>query len=68
MGLAQIHRALCMYVGAISPRLVSNEEVPFVRDHAWRATTETRRQNSAAQAVVRHGRSASAVDAFWDSY
>ena len=45
--------------------LVSNEGATLrVRDHAWRATTETRRQNSAAQAVVRHGKAASAVDEF----
>ena len=30
-----------------------------VRDHAWRATTETRKENTAPQTVVRHGRSAS---------
>ena len=40
---------LYVYVGAISRCLVSNEDVPLrVRDHAWRANTETRRQNSAA--------------------
>ena len=31
------------------------------------ATTQTRRQNTAAQAVVRHGRAASGVDEFGDS-
>ena len=31
------------------------------------ATTETRRQNAAAQAVVHHGRSASGVDEFGGS-
>ena len=60
---------LYVYVGAISRRLVSNEDVPLrVRDHAWRATTDTRRQNSAAQAVVRHGKPASGVNEFGDSY
>ena len=59
---------LDVYVRAISPRLVSNEDAPLrVRDHALRATTETRRQNSAAQAIVSHGRSESGVDEFWDS-
>ena len=60
---------LHVYVGAISWRLVSNEDVPLrVRDHVWRATTETRKQNSAAQAVVRHGRPANGVDELGDSY
>ena len=31
------------------------------------ATTETRRQNTAAQAIVHHGRSASSVDEFGGS-
>ena len=60
---------LYVYVGAISQRLVSNEDVPLrVRDHAWRATTETRKQNSAAHTVVRHGRPANGVDELGDSY
>ena len=58
---------LYVYVGATSRRLVSIEDVPLrVQDHAWRATTETRRQNTAAQAVVRHGRPASGVDELGD--
>ena len=58
---------LYVYVGAISRCLVSNEDVPL-RDHAWRANTETRRQNSAAQAVVRHGRPATGVDELGNCY
>ena len=60
---------LYVYVGAISQRLVSNEDVPLrVRDHVWRATTETRKQNSAAHTVVRHGRPANGVYELGDSY
>ena len=60
---------LYVHVRAISRRLVSNEDVPLrVRDHALRATTETRRQNTASQAVVCHGRPASGVDEFGDSH
>ena len=53
------------YVWVISRCLISNEDVPLcVRDHAWRYSTETRKLNTAAQAVVHHGRSASGVDEF----
>ena len=56
-----------IYVGAISRRLVSNEDVPLcTRDHAWRDTVGLLRLKHAdrtvAQAVIRQGRSASGVD------
>ena len=64
MAIDDKYIVLYVYVGAISRRLVSNKDVPLrVRDHVWRATIETCKQNSAAQAVVRHG-----ADELGDSY
>ena len=60
-----MHRA---YLEVMSQCLVSNGDVPLCEwDHAG-ATTETRRRNTAAQAVVHHGRSANSVDECGVSY
>ena len=55
------------YEDVISKCLVSIEDVPCVYKVTLGATTETRRQNTAAQAVVHHGRSASGFDEFGGS-
>ena len=56
-----IYRA---YVGVISRVSTQMKTFRYVYGITLGATTETRRQNTAAQAVVHHGRSASVVDEF----